>query len=103
MRGSAALLLLALVGCVPRADVERRQGYAGLVGRGEADVVRRLGPADDRFAQGPLTTLVYVRRDVEAVGGAGFVRPRTAGFECRLTFTLEAGRVRSFDERGGGC
>jgi hypothetical protein len=78
-------------------------------------VVATLGPPTRAYALGPLRRLVYERSDVWSGRRTGFgVPPLGPGFDigkgfpavnfsCRVTFTLEAGHVRSFDRTGSGC
>jgi hypothetical protein len=100
-RGGALLLALLLAtGCThPRED--RAEALSKLIGADEAAVIRALGAPDLALDTPPLRTLFYNRVIVEH----GRVRRAlpSATFPCRITLTLEDGRVRSFDQQGGGC
>ena len=116
---SAGAILLLLGACTTAQDAQRPNRISSLIGADEPAVIRALGPPDSSFQQGPLRVLEYDSLDVEELGhlypfqppifampglpvseGGGF---QTAEFNCRVTFTLEAGIVRSFDRRGAGC
>jgi hypothetical protein len=101
----AVALVLAVSCCAKPTSVHRAPLLAGMIGVSEADVVRQFGPPTRSFDQGQLRTLVYNRTDTERLQFAprGYSRPVVADFACSIAFVLEAGRVRSFDQRGSGC
>jgi hypothetical protein len=95
---AAALLLLATA-CT-RQFVERsRPDLPSLIGKGEAAVVAELGTPDRRFDTANLRYLVYERVDIWRTPPHRLA----VEFPCRITFILEAGAVRSFDQQGAGC
>ena len=94
----AAALLLLSSSCTRWAEEKSRPDLPALVGASEADVVQRLGTPDRRFNTGNLRYLVYEHADVWRAP-----RAQAVSFPCRITFILETGRVRSFDQQGAGC
>jgi len=94
----ATVALLALAACT-RPSVERsRPNLPSLIGAPEAAIIARLGTPDRRFDTANLRYLVYERVDIWRAPHA-----LPAEFPCRITFILEAGAVRSFDQQGAGC
>ena len=105
MRPERALLfalpiVTVAAGCAhPRQD--RAQALSKLIGADEPAVIRALGAPDLALDTPPLRTLFYNRVIVER--GRVYRALPTATFPCRITITLEDGRVRSFDQQGAGC
>jgi hypothetical protein len=104
-RAFAAALLLASASCAKPTAVQRAPLLASFIGARDADVVRQFGPPTRSFDEGALRTLIYNRTTTERLQFAprGYSRPVVADFPCQIAFILESGRVRSFDQRGGGC
>jgi hypothetical protein len=99
--GRALLLaLLIAAGCAHPRE-ERAGALSKLIGADEPAVIRALGAPDLALDTPPLRTLFYNRVIVER--GRVYRALPTATFPCRITITLEDGRVRSFDQQGGGC
>ncbi len=96
------LLVLAAAGCAAKPVPRRAYDFTALIGHPEADVVAMVGQPLRRLDQGSLRTLVYDRAAADAAAGGLFDAP-PPDLPCTLTIILESGRVRSFDERGGGC
>jgi hypothetical protein len=96
----ALLAVTAVAGCAHPRE-ERADALSKLIGADESSVIRALGAPDLALDTPPLRTLFYKRVIVEH----GRVRRAlpSATFPCRITLTLEDGRVRSFDQQGGGC
>lgn len=114
-RGTAGGLLRALAGLGPlglpvllaactagRAE-SRRAELSALVGRPEAELVRRLGPPAQVSELQGVRTLTYEERDVTRLRGLSAIPPRTASFRCDTVVVVAQGRVRAFDSRGNGC
>ena len=91
-----------VIGCAPRPSPRRTDVLSGLIGADESELVAALGPPARRFDQGPVSTLIFERTDVQLVPGLGRRAFRTVAFSCRIIVTMEAGRVRSFDQQGPG-
>ena len=97
---AAAALLAA---CATERLGPGRAALSGLVGRPEAELIRRLGPPVHVSELQGVRTLTYEARDVTWLRGLGAIRPRTASFRCDTVVVVAEGRVRAFDSRGNGC
>ena len=99
MSGRLSAVALLLLAACARQFVERsRPDLPSLIGANEATVVAMLGTPDRRFDTANLRYLVYDRVDIWRAPHA-----QAVSFPCRITFILEAGAVRSFDQQGAGC
>jgi len=100
MSGRLSAVALLLLAACARQFVERsRPDLPSLIGANEATVVAMLGTPDRRFDTANLRYLVYDRLDIWRAPPSRLVLE----FPCRITFILEAGAVRSFDQQGAGC
>ena len=94
---------MLLAACATERLGPGRAELSALVGRPEAELVRRLGPPVHVSGLQGVRTLTYEARDVTRLRGLGAIRPRTASFRCDTVVVVAEGRVRAFDSRGNGC
>lgn len=94
---------MLLAACVDERLGPARAELSDLVGRPEAELVRRLGPPAHVSELQGVRTLTYEERDVTRLRGLGAIPPRTASFRCDTVVVVAEGRVRAFDLRGNGC
>lgn len=94
---------MLLAACAAGHAGSRRAELSALVGRPEAELIRRLGPPVHVSELQGVRTLTYEERDVTWLRGLGAIRPRTASFRCDTVVVVAEGRVRAFDLRGNGC
>ena len=99
MWGKLLATALLLCACTRPAVERSRPNLPSLIGASEAAVVAQLGTPDRRFDTANLRYLVYDRVDIWRAPP----RRLAVEFPCRITFILEAGAVRSFDQLGPGC
>lgn len=97
---AAAVLLAA---CATEPLGPGRAALSDLVGRPEAELIRRLGPPVHVSELQGVRTLTYEARDVTRLRGSFAIPPRTASFRCDTVVVVAEGRVRAFDSRGNGC
>lgn len=95
----ATALLILHTACTRPAVERSRPNLPSLIGATEAQVVAQLGSPDRRFDTANLRYLVYERLDIWRTRPSRFA----VEFPCRITFILEAGAVRSYDQQGAGC
>ncbi len=98
----------------PGAGAGGREALSSLVGRSEAEAVRRLGPPADRLPTVDGARLFYETLDAGRIGGRGGDTRAggpggvgalygTYSFRCRTEVVIRDGLVAAFNRTGNDC
>ena len=106
------LLLPLLVGACAGHDIatDRQARYRAMIGRSETELTQNFGQPTRRENVDGHEFLIYEQSDVWP-GQRGGARPAplarrgpgTVAFECRTTFVVVPGMVRTYSLSGSGC
>ena len=108
------LLLPLLVAACAGHDIatDRQARYRAMIGRSETELTKNFGQPTRRENIDGHDFLIYEQSDVwpGQRGGVwsrpaplGRNGPGTVAFECRTTFVVIAGMVRTYSLSGSGC
>ena len=109
-----AVVVLALLAGPALAGTDQRALLEGLVGRPEAEVIRRLGPPTDRKVTLDGERLFYQTIDAGRFGatagqgarddsGNTGLSLRDYSFRCQVEVVIRDGRMAAFNRTGNDC